>query len=265
VAAENKVQEIIVSDSLVAEKNLIRSLIDCKMHGITISDVPAFYEKRFQMLPVPALSERWFLESEGFYRLGDRIYNRLKRLADLLLSSLILILSLPADIVVALAIKSTSRGPVFFKQERVGRNYRPFSLIKFRTMVSEPDPPKHKWTETNDSRITSVGRFLRRTRLDELPQVINIIKGDMSLIGPRPETTYFVRQLMEKIPYYSLRFTVKPGLTGWAQVKYGYGASVEDAIKKLQYELYYIKNMSVFLDIRIILRTIRIVLFGMGR
>ena len=265
IAAQCKVKEIVVTDSLATDNELIRSLINCRMQGITVSDIPKFYENDLQRLPVHDLSERWFLESEGFGRLGNRIYNRIKRLSDVLFSFLFLLLSIPADALIAILIKLTSPGSVIFRQERVGRNYGPFSLIKFRTMFVTPGRTKPKLTEANDPRVTGIGKILRKTRLDEIPQLINIIKGNMSLIGPRPESPYFVKQLMEKIPYYSLRFTIKPGLTGWAQVNYGYGASIEDAVEKLQYELYYIKNMSLILDVRIILKTIRIMLFGMGR
>lgn len=218
-----------------------------------------------QKLPVRFISEKWLLECRGFNRLGSRIYNRIKRLSDVLVASIVLLLFLPLGLVIAAVIGLTSRGPVLFRQERVGRNSRPFKLIKFRTMKRESGDGPPRWTRPNDPRITAVGSFLRRTRLDEVPQLWNVLRGQMSLIGPRPEQPYFVEQIKPRIPYYSLRFTVKPGITGWAQVHCRYGASFQDALEKLQYELYYVKNMSLFLDAQIILKTVRTVLLGMGR
>ncbi len=259
------IDDIIVTTEPIRNKQLNKSLINCKMRGINIWDVPAFYEYFIDKLPVQYIKEHWFLFTHGFEKLGSNIYRRLKRAIDLVISSVVLIIAFPLGIIIALAIKLNSKGSIFFMQERVGENQKPFNLFKFRTMVSDAERGVPMWAEENDPRVTNIGKIIRKTRLDELPQLINVIKGDMSLIGPRPEREFFVKKLTEKIPFYSLRFSVKPGLTGWAQVIYRYGASEEDALEKLQYELYYVKNMSLFLDIRILLKTIRIILFGMGR
>jgi len=259
------IDDIIVTTEPIRNSQLNKILINCKMKGINIWDVPSFYEHFIDKLPVQYIKEHWLLFTDGFEKLGSNIYRRLKRAIDLVVSSIILLVTFPIGVIVALAIKLNSKGPVFFVQERVGEKQRPFKLFKSRTMVTDAEKEEPQWAEENDPRVTSVGKILRKTRLDELPQLINVIKGEMSLIGPRPEREFFVKKLTEKIPFYSLRFSVKPGLTGWAQVIYKYGASEEDALEKLQYELYYIKNMSLFLDLRILLKTIRIILFGMGR
>ncbi len=262
---EYKIDDIIIATESISDKNTNKILIDCKMKGIIIWDIPAFYEQFFNKLPVQYIKESWFLSARGFEKLSSNIYRRLKRILDFLISLLILIIALPLSIIIALLIKLDSKGPIFFIQDRMGENQKIFNLLKFRTMISDAEKDEPMWAKEDDPRITRVGKILRKIRLDEIPQFINIIKGEMSLIGPRPEREYFVKKLMEKIPYYSLRFSVKPGLTGWAQITYKYGDSVNDALEKLQYELYYVKNMSLVLDLRILLKTIRTVLFGMGR
>jgi len=258
------IDDIVVTES-IRSKQLNKILINCKMNGINIWDIPTFYEHFIDKLPVHYIKENWFLFNDGFDKLGSNIHRRLKRAIDLLISIAFLIIAFPIGIIISIAIALNSKGPVFYIQERVGENQKLFNLFKFRTMLSDAEKGNPVWAEENDSRKTSIGKILRKTRMDELPQLINIIKGNMSLIGPRPEREFFVKILTENIPFYSLRFSVKPGLTGWAQVIYKYGASEKDALEKLQYELYYIKNMSLFLDLKILLKTIRIVLFGMGR
>jgi len=258
------IDDIVVTES-IRSKQLNKILINYKMSGINIWDVPTFYEHFIEKLPVHYIRENWFLFNDGFDKLGSNIHRRLKRAIDLLISIAFLIIAFPIGIIISIAIALNSKGPVFYIQERVGENRKSFNLFKFRTMISDAEKGNPIWAEENDSRNTSIGKILRKTRMDELPQLINVIKGDMSLIGPRPEREFFVKKLTENIPFYSLRFSVKPGLTGWAQIIYKYGASEEDALEKLQYELYYIKNMSLFLDLRILLKTIRIILFGMGR
>jgi exopolysaccharide biosynthesis polyprenyl glycosylphosphotransferase len=184
---------------------------------------------------------------------------------DLIFSLVLLILLSPVILVTAVLIKIDSTGPVIFSQERVGKNRKPYRVYKFRSMVA--DAEKHSgpvWAEDNDRRITRVGRVIRKWRIDEIPQLWNVLKGDMSFAGPRPEREFFVKKLEDIIPFYGERFAIKPGITGWAQVCYGYGASVEDAIEKLNYDLFYIKNMTTFMDLIIIMRTIKIVLFGKG-
>jgi len=265
IIKDYNIDDIVVTAETIRNSQLNKALINCKMKGINIWDVPSFYEHFLDKLPVQYIKEHWFLFTDGFEKLGSNVYRRLKRAIDLVVSSIILIITFPMGFITALAIKLNSKGPIFFSQERAGENQKPFNLFKFRTMVSDAEKGEPMWAEENDPRVTSVGKILRKTRFDELPQLLNVIRGEMSLIGPRPEREFFVKKLTEKIPFYSLRFSVKPGLTGWAQVIYRYGASEEDALEKLQYELYYVKNMSLFLDLRILLRTIRIILFGMGR
>lgn len=265
VAKDYNIDDIVVTSPSTGNKDLNKALVKCKMQGISIYDMGTFYEYLMGRLPIVYIEERWLLYSNGFDKLGSKINKRIKRFIDVLKSSLLLIITSPIGIIISIIIKMSSKGPVFLIQERIGENQRPFKLIKFRTMVSDAEKGKPVWAEDNDPRVTKIGKILRKTRLDEWPQLINVIKGEMSLVGPRPEREFFVRKLVEKIPFYSLRFSVKPGLTGWAQINYRYGASEQDALEKLQYELYYIKNMSLFLDLRILLKTMRIILFGMGR
>ncbi len=187
-----------------------------------------------------------------------------KRLIGFSFSSIGLILLSPLILIISILIKMDSRGPVFYKQERTGQNGKIFKLIKFRSMVENAETNGPVWAERNDSRVTRVGKWMRNWRLDEIPQMINVLKGDMSFVGPRPERPFFVEQLRKEIPFYDHRFSVKPGITGWAQVKYRYGASKDDALEKLKYDLYYIKNLSSLFDMIIIFETIKVVLFGKG-
>jgi exopolysaccharide biosynthesis polyprenyl glycosylphosphotransferase len=188
-----------------------------------------------------------------------------KRVADFTVSLLFLAAVLPITFLVALAIKLESRGPVFYRQERVGLNGRIFRVWKFRSMrVDAEKDGVPQWARAKDSRVTRVGRFIRATRIDEIPQIINVLEGDMSFIGPRPERPYFVQQLRREMPYYDLRHRVKPGITGWAQVNYRYGESIEDARQKLAYDLYYVKNNDFFLDLTILVQTVRVIMFAHG-
>ncbi|MCD6193939.1 MAG: sugar transferase [Candidatus Aminicenantes bacterium] len=259
-----EVDDIVVASGRIGNGGLSRVLINCRLKGKNIYNLATFYEQLADKLPVLSLRDQWLVFSQGFDRLGSNIFKKIKRSFDILSSVLLIVLCIPLGLLIALLIKLTSRGPVFYIQERLGQDEKPFRMLKFRTMVLGAENEKPRWAEVNDHRVTAVGRVLRKTRLDELPQLLNVLKGEMSLIGPRPEREYFVKILKEKVPYYSLRFAVKPGITGWAQVNYRYGATVEDAIEKLRYDLYYIKNMSLFLDLRILLKTIRICLLGMG-
>jgi len=265
IVRNHQVDDIVLTVEPGKNRQLKRDLVDCRLKGIRVTDLSTLYEYLMDKLPVLCIKDHWFLYSQGFERVGSRVYKRLKRGFDLFVSLVGIIISLPLTLVIAGLIKATSKGPLFYIQERLGENEKPYKLYKFRTMVVEAERKEPKWAEENDPRVTSVGKVLRKMRVDELPQLINVLKGDMSMIGPRPERKYFIRRLKEKIPYYSLRFALKPGLTGWAQVNYKYGSTVEDAIEKLRYDLYYIKNMSLFLDLRILLKTVRVSLFGMGR
>lgn len=264
IVAEHGINSIVVDLQNQPEPNLSRALVNCRLKGVGVYDIPSFYEQLTGKLPVHSLKDHWFLSAQGFERQGSGFFKKLKRCFDFMVALLFMILSLPLALIVVLIIKFTSKGPVFYLQERLGESEKPFTMYKFRTMVEGAEKDEPKWAEEQDERVTTVGKVLRKTRLDELPQLINVLKGDMSFIGPRPEREYFIKLLKKKIPYYSLRFAVKPGITGWAQVNYRYGATVEDALEKLGYDLYYIKNMSLFLDLRILLRTVRVCLFGMG-
>jgi exopolysaccharide biosynthesis polyprenyl glycosylphosphotransferase len=241
---------------------LINTLTRVSLNGTPVTDMPSFYEILAGKVPLEHISDFGLL----FNSLNkSKFYIRyLKRFMDLGIASLLIVLTAPIFLIISLAIKLGSPGPVFYWQYRLGHEEKPFKIFKFRTMIQDAEDQGPQWAVNGDPRITRVGRWLRRLRLDELPQLINIIKGEMSLIGPRPERAVFIRLFKEAIPYYSYRLMVKPGLTGWAQVMYSYAASLEETKEKLQYDLYYVKNMGLFLDLAIILKTIRIVLFGRG-
>jgi sugar transferase (PEP-CTERM system associated) len=241
-----------------------KALIDCRMRGIQVEDWPTFYEKETGKILVTDLRPSWLIFSDGFVKTPRT--EIVKRLVDVALSLLGLLLALPVMALVAAAVKLESRGPTLFRQPRLGQNGRVFILNKFRSMREDAEKETGPvWAQQRDPRVTRVGAFLRKTRLDELPQLFNVLIGDMSFIGPRPERPEFVYELQKQIPFYMERLSVKPGITGWAQVKYRYGASVEDALEKLQYDLYYIKNLSLFLDFLILINTIQVVLFARGR
>ncbi|MFL6277581.1 MAG: TIGR03013 family XrtA/PEP-CTERM system glycosyltransferase [Blastocatellia bacterium] len=230
--------------------------------SLTVEEMASFHERLTGKISTDMLRPSWLIFSNGSRRL--RLYRRARRLADVVLATVGLLLSLPLMLLTAIAIKLDSRGPVLYLQERVGLQNAIFKIIKFRSMRTDAEKDGAVWAIRDDPRVTRVGRVIRKLRIDELPQFINVIRGEMSFIGPRPERPMFVAQLEQANRYYSQRHLVKPGLTGWAQIKYSYGASVEEAIEKLQYDLYYIKNQSPVLDAIIIFETIRIVLFGRG-
>ncbi len=241
-----------------------KALLGCRLRGISVEDWPTFYEKATGKILVTAVRPSWLIFSDGFVRTART--EIIKRFFDVAVSLLGLIFALPVMILAALAIKLESPGPVFYRQPRLGQNGCAFILNKFRSMRNDAEKDSGPvWSARQDPRITRVGSILRRSRLDELPQLFNVLVGHMSFIGPRPERPEFVAELQREIPYYMERLAVKPGITGWAQVKYEYGSSVEDAIEKLQYDLYYIKNLSLFLDLLIVLNTIQVVLFARGR
>jgi exopolysaccharide biosynthesis polyprenyl glycosylphosphotransferase len=214
-------------------------------------------------VPVEALKSSWLIYNRGFAQgLGRRT---VKRAFDLAAATGLLILSAPVMLMTALAIFIESGRPIIFRQERVGFRGRTFTLLKFRSMRTDAEKDGvPKWASIGDARITAVGRLIRRLRIDELPQLFNVLRGEMSLVGPRPERPYFVADLTKQVPFYATRHTVKPGVTGWAQVRYQYGASVEDTIRKLEFDLYYVKNHSLSLDLAILFRSVRVVLVGAG-
>jgi sugar transferase (PEP-CTERM system associated) len=233
------------------------------MNGIEVIDAPTFYEQLTGKLLIENITPSWFIFSEGFRITPLLIVS--KRVCDILFSVMGLFLTLPLIPVIMLIIKADSPGPVFLRQVRVGEKEKKFVLYKFRTMCHDAETKTGAvWAQKDDPRVTRVGMFLRVSRLDEIPQLYNVLRGDMGFIGPRPERPEFVEKLKDIIPFYSNRHFVKPGITGWAQVKYPYGASVEDSIEKLRYDLYYIKNLSIILDMVIVLETIKVVLFRRG-
>ena len=241
-------------------------LLDLRFKGTRIFNVSEFYERYLFKVPLKFLDRTWFATSAEYGLINQEIPLRLKRLIDVVLACLLLALSAPIMLLAAIAIFLQDREAILYSQVRVGKQDANFKIYKFRTMITSAEKDGvAQWAAENDSRITPLGNFLRLTRIDELPQLFNVIKGDMSFIGPRPERPEFVQELEKNIPLYSYRHAVKPGITGWAQVMYRYGASEEDTRKKLEYDLYYIRNYSLMLDVFIVLRTIRVVLFGLGR
>jgi sugar transferase (PEP-CTERM system associated) len=239
-------------------------LLECRLRGIRVEDWPTFYEKATGKILVTAVRPSWLIFSDGFVKTPRT--QIIKRLFDVTMSLAGLLLSLPVMALVALAVKLDSPGPALYRQPRLGENGCVFILNKFRSMRADAEKESGPvWSSRRDPRITRVGAILRSTRLDELPQLYNVLVGHMSFIGPRPERPEFVANLQKQIPYYMERLAVKPGITGWAQVRYQYGSSVEDAVEKLQYDLYYIKNLSLFLDLLIVLNTVQVVLFARGR
>jgi sugar transferase (PEP-CTERM system associated) len=238
------------------------ALFECRLRGINVEEWPTFYEKQTGKILVANLRPSWLIFSDGFVKTDTT--RMVKRATDIALALAGLILSLPLMALVAIAVRLDSKGPVFFRQERVGENGRIFVLNKFRSMTIDAECAGAVWAAAQDPRVTRVGRWLRRIRLDELPQFWNVLVGDMSFVGPRPERPEFVGTLQHEIPFYMGRHSVKPGITGWAQVRYCYAASVEDSMEKLQYDLYYIKNLSPLLDLVILLSTLQVVLFARG-
>jgi sugar transferase (PEP-CTERM system associated) len=264
LVASNNVDAIIVELQDRRGKLPIRELLDFKTQGIAVEDATTFYERVAGKIPIENLKPSWMVFNSGFSVSQNLLF--WKRAVSILASSIILLLFSPALLLVMIAIRLDSKGPIFFRQERVGQNGRSFTLWKFRSMYvnAERDSGPVWSAGAADKRVTRVGKFMRRTRLDELPQLFNVLAGDMSMVGPRPERPHFVQQLAETIPFYQLRHVVKPGLTGWAQINYGYANSFEHTVEKLQYDLFYIKNMSCILDAMILFETIKTVLVRKG-
>ncbi len=264
IAAAEDVNTAVLAITHHRPPDLIRNILEARLKGINITDMPAVYEDLTGAIPVEHLRYDWLLMANGFNLLSKQLIRKIKRLIDFSVSGLLMVGSAPVMLATAIAIRFDSPGPIFFKQKRVGQNERIFTIWKFRSMCEDAEKSGAAWTVLGDRRITRVGRWIRKLRIDELPQIINVFRGEMSLIGPRPERPEFVHDLEREIPYYSVRHYVAPGITGWAQVKYRYGASIADSLKKLEYDIYYIKNMSLILDTRIMLKTIRVIFFGDG-
>lgn len=256
---------ILIGNDTEFSDNTVRMFMDMRLDGTPIYSPPRFYEDFLYKIPPSELEDDWFVFSPGFNLIHKRINLRIKRVIDIVGSLLLLLVCSPIMLLVAIAIKLESSGPIIYSQTRSGLNGEEFEVHKFRSMCEDAEKDGAQWAQNNDPRVTRVGSILRKTRLDELPQLWNVLKGEMSLIGPRPERPHFDNKLSQQIPYYDLRYLVKPGISGWAQVMHRYGASEDDAYKKLEYDMYYIKNYSLLLDLAIVMKTIRIVLFGRGR
>lgn len=268
-AAANDVDEIVVTirdrrrpPGKLGNGLPIWEMMDCKLRGVRVTEFPTFWERELGRVDLESIRPSWIIFSDGFdVSIAKRIF---KRSFDLFFSSLFVLITLPIMIVTAIAVKLDSRGPVFYSQERVGRDGKLFKIRKFRSMRTDAEAKGAVWAQKNDDRVTRVGKFIRKTRIDEIPQILNVLNGDMSFVGPRPERPVFVSDLEEKIPYYKERHRIKPGITGWAQINYPYGATLDDACQKHTFDLYYMKNIGLFLDLVILMQTVRVVLFGEG-
>ncbi|MEK7647094.1 MAG: sugar transferase [Patescibacteria group bacterium] len=254
---------IVASSSIKQNREIIRMFYEILPLGISIIDFPRFYEILLGKVPVSLITESWFLEN--LMELNKGAFENIKRWSDIVLAVLLGTVTAALTPLIALLIKIDSQGPVFYRQKRVGKNGKIFEIIKFRSMVKNAEKGEAKWATEKDNRVTKLGNILRKTRIDELPQLWNVLKGELSFVGPRPERPEFIETLKKEIPHYAMRHIVKPGLSGWAQINFPYGASVEDAIEKLQYDLYYIKNRSLSLEFSIYLKTIATVIHHQGR
>lgn len=260
----NHIDKVIIAITHLKSLELLKCALSCKMAGVEVYDMPSFYEEVVGKIPVEHVNDFWFI-STPLLGVCRSIYpRRIKRMLDLLLSLFGLICSLPIIIPTAIAIKIEFTGPVFYRQRRIGLNGKPFDLIKFRSMRIGTDGNREHAGMKDDPRITRIGKIIRLMRIDEIPQMWNVIKGEMSFIGPRALMEEEAREFQTMIPHFSLRHSVRPGITGWAQVNYQHGVTVKDALEKLQYDLFYIKNLSPILDFHILLKTVKVVLWGRG-
>ncbi|MCX5720871.1 MAG: sugar transferase [Nitrospirae bacterium] len=260
---QHRVEGIVVAVVGQKQEQLIQAALQCRMQGVFVSDLLTLGEELTGRVLLEHARESWFVFSSGFLILHQHTFRRIKRLLDVLCATIGLVLASPIMLIAMALIKMETRGPVFYRQTRVGQNEQPFTVVKLRTMCADSEKGS-LYTAQNDPRVTRIGRMLRLWRIDEIPQMWNVLKGDMSFVGPRAEWELLVREYQDKIPYYSFRHMAKPGITGWAQVNYRYGSSVGDAVRKLEYDLYYLKHMSVALDLKIIFKTISVVLLGQG-
>jgi sugar transferase (PEP-CTERM system associated) len=265
IAAELEIDEIVVAMDDRRQQFPLKELLDCRLAGLEVIELASFLERETGKVYLDILIPSWMIFSTGFRR--DLIRRISERAFDTAASFALLVATLPIMLLTIIAIKLEEglKAPIFYGQPRVGYAGRVFRVLKFRSM--RPDAEKDgraRWATANDDRVTRVGRFIRKVRIDELPQLFNVFAGKMSFVGPRPERPEFVSQLAESIPYYSVRHAVKPGITGWAQLCYPYGASEQDAVEKLQYDLYYVKNHSLVFDFLILLQTVEVILFNKG-
>ena len=261
---ENNISLIILCREKLASSE-IREILAMKLKGVEVKSYFDYMIENEGKIEVEFITEEWLLQAYGFKILRSQIQNNIKRVFDIIMAIIIGVMTLPVMAVAAIIVRLESPGPIIYSQDRVGENGKEFKVHKFRSMRNDAEKDGAKWAQVNDPRVTKFGNFMRKTRIDELPQLINVLKGEMSFIGPRPERMVFIKELEKEIPYYNLRHMVKPGLTGWAQVMYPYGASVEDTRRKLEYDLYYIKHHSLYLDMMIMFMTFKTVVFGKGR
>lgn len=259
------VDEIVVAMDDRRREFPVRELLDCRLAGIEVIDLVSFLERETGRVRLDVLNPSWIIFGEGFRR--DPVRQFTKRAFDVAAALLLLVVTLPFIVLtgIAIALEDGLRGPYFYRQRRVGLDGKVFDVLKFRSMTVDAESDgRPRWATSGDSRVTRVGRFIRKVRIDELPQVFNVLRGDMSFVGPRPERPEFVSQFGDSVPYYDERHCAKPGITGWAQLCYPYGASEKDAIEKLQYDLYYVKNHTLLFDLMILLQTVEVVVFGKG-
>lgn len=264
IVLEERVDKIVVALTERRGGSMpLRELLDCKLHGVHVVDLATYFEEMLGQVRLDAVSAGWLVFGNGFKQ--DWVRNVVKRLFDIVFATVLILLTLPIVLVTAILILMESGGPIFYRQERVGLNGRLFNVVKFRSMRADAEKDGlPRWASAKDERVTRVGRAIRKLRIDELPQLFSALYGNMSLVGPRPERPYFVDKLTQEIPYYAVRLSVKPGITGWAQVRYHYGATIKDAAEKLQYDLYYVKNHNLFLDLVVLFETVGVVLMGKG-
>ena len=262
IVEEYDVDEIVLAITDRRKGFPVDELLDCKMSGVEVADIASLFERQSGRILIDLLHPSWLIFSDGFSHGLAR--DAIKRTFDIIASSLLLLATFPIMLVAALLIFLEDRGPVFYSQIRVGKNWKLVNVLKFRSMRTDAEKNGAQWAQANDDRVTKIGKFIRKTRIDELPQMLNVLRGDMSFVGPRPERPEFVEQFSQSIPFYAERHRVKPGVTGWAQISYPYGASEKDTIEKLQYDLYYVKNYSIFLDLTILFQTAEVILWGKG-
>jgi sugar transferase (PEP-CTERM system associated) len=265
ICEAERVDEIVVAMDDRRRQFPMDQLLECRLEGVEIIELVTFLERETGKVRLDVLNPSWMIFSEGFRQ--GRVHGSLERAFDIAASLVLLAVALPLMIITALAIKLTEgpRASILYRQVRVGQYGRPFKLLKFRSMREDAERDgKAQWAQKNDSRVTKIGSFIRLTRIDELPQIINVLRGEMSFVGPRPERPEFVNQLNEKIPYYRERHSIKPGITGWAQLCYPYGSSEQDATEKLQYDLFYVKNHSLLFYLAILVQTVEVIVWRKG-
>ncbi|BBM37310.1 sugar transferase [Pseudoleptotrichia goodfellowii] len=267
IIKEKEIDALVIVKDIKSEsfKEYLKRIFDLKINGLKVLSYEEFNESIQKKIDINQIDEEWLLESNGFDILSNESQRNIKRGLDLIIAFILMIVLSPIALITAIIIKLESPGPVIFKQVRIGQNMKKFKIYKFRSMKIHDSTKYPKYTKDDDDRVTPFGNFIRKTRIDELPQLFCIVKGTMSFVGPRPEWDLLAEEYNEKIPYYNLRHMIKPGITGWAQVMYPYGESAEDAKKKLEYDLYYLKNQDLIMDVLTIMKTAKIVLFGKGK